>query len=228
MKGLVRVFVLGAAALAAAGLPASGAAGAGEVMLAGYIHDFDPGVAIGGETDPAGWVLSPSRENRPTDLPRIAYLDAGASGVSFSGLAGRWCVVRGVLEEDALRAGGVETPARSFDVLTVIEVRSVAAPRKWLEKLPARLLADLERRGVSFSRDGTDVPQGGLDPAGWIRGRRPALYVPLVVPPPDSADMYTDAAFVDRRGGRWWALRTGGFAAVTQWVGPFRLPGRAR
>jgi hypothetical protein len=226
MKGLVRVLVLGAAAIAAAGLPASGAAGPGEVLLAGFVHDFDAGIAIGGETDPAGWVLSPSRVNRPLDLPRIAYLNAGESGISFPDLAGRWCVVRGVLEEDALKAGGVETPARAFDLLTVIEARVSVAP-KGLERLAARLLADLERRDVDFARDGTDVPQAPLDPAGWIRGRRPALYVPLVVPPPDSADMYTDAAFVDRRGRRYWALRSGGFAGVTQWVGPFSLP-RAR
>lgn len=216
---------LAAAALALSSPHASGAAGKGEVLLAGYVHDFDAGVAIGGETDPYGWVLSPSRVNRPVSLPRIAYLDPGTSGVALADLAGRWCVFRGVLEEDALHAGGVETPARAFDLLTVIEVRSAAAPTKFVAKLPGRLLADLERRGVSFGRDGTEIPNPPLDPVGWIDSKRPALYVPLVVPPPDSADMYTDAAFVDRRGGRYWALRTGGFMAVTQWVGPFRLPG---
>jgi hypothetical protein len=224
MARLSTFLFLAAAAFAASSPHASGAAGQGEVLLAGYVHDFDAGVAIGGETDPYGWVLSPSRVNRPVVLPRIAYLDAGTSGVSLADLAGRWCVIRGVLEEDALHAGGVETPARSFDLLTVVEVRSAAAPRKLIEKLPGRLLADLERRGVSFSRDGTAVPHPPLDPVGWIDGKRPALQVPLVVPPPDSADMYTDTAFVDRRGGRYWALRTGGFMAVTQWVGPFRLP----
>lgn len=219
------LLLLAVAAFAASSPHAAGAAARGEVMLAGYVHDFDAGMAIGGETDPYGWVLSPSRVNRPVVLPRIAYLDPGTSGISFADLAGRWCVVRGVLDEDALPAGGVETPARAFDLLTVIEVRSADAPRKLVEKLPGRLLADLERRGVSFGRDGTEIPRGPLDPVGWIDGKRPALQVPLVVPPPNSADMYTDTAFVDRRGGRYWALRTGGFMAVTQWVGPFRLPG---
>lgn len=227
MARLSTFLFLAAAALAASSPHASGAAGKGEVLLAGYVQDFDAGVAIGGETDPYGWVLSPSRVNRPVVLPRIAYLDPGSSGISLADLAGRWCVIRGVLEEDALHAGGVETPARAFDLLTVIEVRSADAPPTRLEKLSGRLLADLERRGVVFGRDGTDVPSPPLDPVGWIDSRRPALYVPLVVPPPDSADMHTDAAFVDRRGGRYWALRTGGFLPVTQWVGPFRLP-RAR
>jgi hypothetical protein len=87
----------------------------------------------------------------------------------------------------------------------------------------ARLLADLASRGVEFGRDGTPDPAGGLTPDGSIDGRR-AQVVRLVVPPRDSADMFEETGYVDRRGRQYWAVRTGGFFASVRWVGPFGLP----
>lgn len=227
MKPALKFAVLALAAAAALGTPNATGAEPGEIVISGYVHDFDGGVAIGGETDPYGWVLSPDKVNRPITLARIAYLDAKASGIGLAAFAGRYCVLRGTLREDALSAGGVETPHRTFDVLVVADVRPVASASAPIIRLPARILADLEDRGVDLSRDGAATPSGGLTDDGLIDGKRRALVVPLFLPPPDSADMFTDLAYVDRRGRRYWAHRSGGFIGVSQWVGPFRIP-RAR
>ena len=213
-----------AAALAGSVSPVAAGPAGFEVTLSGYIHDFDPGMVIGGETDPVGFVLSPQRVNRPLTLPRISYLEAKDAGIALSDLAGRYCRVHGLLEAGGLSAGGVETPFRTFDLLHVLDVTSTPAPRNAVERLPGRILADLALRGVEFGRDGASSPSGGLSADGMLENGRPALVLPLIVPPEGSADMFTDTAFVDRRGHRYWAVRTGGFAGVTQWVGPFRLP----
>lgn len=228
MRPASRLLVL--AALAAASLiPHAAAAGdANEVLLAGYVHDFDAGAAIGGETDPYGWVLSPDRENREITLRRIAYLRHPGGDAAFLPFAGRSCVVRGVLEKDALSAGGVETPHRTFDVLRVSSIATAKAAHLPGGRLGWRLLADLAERHVEFALHGTPSPRGGLAEDGTIDGRRRAVVVPLDIPPPGSADMYTDIAYVDRRYRRYWAHRSGGFMAVSQWVGPFPLPRRAR
>jgi hypothetical protein len=205
--------------------PAAGGA-AGPIVVSGFVHDFDGGVAIGGETDPYGWVLSPESVNRPIKLARIAYLDASASGVDLARFAGSHCTIAGTLVPDALRAGGVETPLRTFDLIHVDDVRLVVPPAapvmrpRWQQ----RLLADLDARGVDIGRDGSGEPSGGLDARGRLPNGRPAMYVPLFLPPPDSADMQTDGAYVDRRRRRYWARRTGGFAPIDVWVGPFEVP----
>lgn len=225
MRPFARIALVAAAALAAGSVPhAEAGPSPVEVVMKGYVHDFDAGMAIGGETDPYGWVLSPQRVNEELSLPRIAYLDAKDAGISLGDFAGRYCVIRGMLEADALTAGGVETVFRTFDLLRVIEIQGTAAPQKRVERLPGHILADLESRGADFDVDGTDTPAGGLSADGKLDGGRIALVLPLIVPPEDSADMFSVTAYVDRRKGRYWALRTGGFAGVTQWVGPFRLP----
>lgn len=224
MKRLALAVLVSVAALAAGSAPrAVGGPDLTEVTFRGYVHDFNPGMWIGGESDPAGFVLSPQRANEEGSLPRIAYLDGQDAGIDLATFQRRFCIVHGMLEKDALTAGGVETPSRSFDVLHVIDIQGTTAPRKFVDRLPGRILADLAARGIDFGRDGADAPSGGLTADGMIDGRRVALVIPLVVPPEDSADMFTDTAFVDRRGRRYWALRTGGFAGVVQWVGPFDL-----
>jgi hypothetical protein len=200
--------------------------------LVGYIHDFDAGYAIGGETDPYGWVVSPDARNVPVSLRRTAYLEAAHPGIDFARFAGVRCVLQGVLVEDGLSAGGVETPYRTFDLLRVETIakapdRIPVPPPRPAFALIRRLRADLVRLGVDFDVHGTAEPQGGLSPDGVLDGRLlPALA--LEVPPEGSADMHTVLAFVDRPGRRYWAHRTGGFVGVSQWVGPFRLPRAAR
>ncbi len=49
------------------------------------------------------------------------------------------------------------------------------------------------------------------------------VLVALAVPPADSADMFTDVAYVTPDDALWWAHRSGGFAGVSQWTGPWRL-----
>jgi hypothetical protein len=91
----------------------------------GTVQHHDPGVAIGGETDPAGYVLVGDHSydrlylsvDDRLDHPRLeAYLE-------------RRVRVRGPLGR--VRAGGVETPERDFPVLeieTIAEVPSAAVP----------------------------------------------------------------------------------------------------
>lgn len=200
--------------------------------LVGYVHDYDAGYAIGGETDPSGWVVSPDPKNVPIGLRRIAYLEASGPDVDFARFAGVRCVLQGELLEDALSAGGVETPYRTFDLLRVESVakapdRIPVPPPRPVFALIRRIRADLVHRGVDFDVHGTAEPQGGLSPDGMLDGRL-LRALALEVPPEDSADMYTVLAFVDKRSRRYWAHRSGGFVGVSQWVGPFRLPRAAK
>ncbi len=47
------------------------------------------------------------------------------------------------------------------------------------------------------------------------------MLVGLEAPEPGSADMFTDLAWIDPSSGLYWAHRSGGFAGVSLWVGPF-------
>lgn len=93
-------------------------------------------------------------------------------------------------------------------------------------RLAREIRRDLAQRGVDFARDGTPEPQGDLSADGTCADGTDARIVPLVVPPPNSADMFTDTAYVC--GPRYWARRTGGFMATDLWVGPFVLRSRLR
>jgi len=88
------------------------------------------------------------------------------------------------------------------------------------------ILADLQARGVSFFQNGTREPAGGFNrqtlrcPSGAL-----AEVVGLSAPPPPGgADYFSDTAYVCRDSGQYWAHRTGGFAGVSLWVGPYPLP----
>jgi hypothetical protein len=222
---------LAAAALAAAALfaaPEKSSADGEPTSLSGVVRYSDGGVWIGGESDPAGWVLTHelTLAAEPWSAYNvIAYLDGTPGGVELGRYEGRPVTATGTLDEDALTGGGVETDVRTFDLLHVESISPrIDAPaiRRPFARQAARLRADLEMRGVNYA-DGSDTPSGGISWDGRL-GRRRARIVPLAVPPEGSADMYTDVAFVDLRHRRYWARRTGGFMAVTQWVGPFRLP----
>lgn len=82
---------------------------------------------------------------------------------------------------------------------------------------------DLAARGVDFHRDGTGKPVGGLSDDGTCADGSKALYILLDAP--SGADRFHLSAYVCLDCGCYWALRTGGFAGVTEWVGPFPLPG---
>jgi len=92
-------------------------------------------------------------------------------------------------------------------------------------KLRAALLADLQRRGEPYFLIGTRYPGGGFNrvtlrcPSGML-----AEVVPLSVPLPGSVDMFSDTAYVCRDRGQYWAHRTGGYAGVSLWLGPYDLP----
>jgi len=229
MKPAPAVLVLAVALAAAPNARDAEAADPAEVTLVGYVHDFDPGMAIGGETDPDGWVLSPDARNRPVTLRRIAYLETAIPEIDFARFAGVRCVVQGTLHEDALSAGGVETPYRTFDLLRVTSLEKApahipVAPPRPAFALIRRLRADLVRIGIDFDLHGTPDPIGGLTSDGMIDGRRLAQVYALEVPPEGSADMYTVLAYVDKRTRRYWAVRSGGLIGRSRWVGPFRLP----
>ncbi|KPK98342.1 MAG: hypothetical protein AMK75_07055 [Planctomycetes bacterium SM23_65] len=104
----------------------------------------DARVAIGGETDPYGYVLKGdhqqamhkyltcpglTKEDRKKLAPLVGkrlYLrmDGSLSGHELKAYVGRKVHVTGTL--DALSAGGVETPLRHFPVLDVVEMKEVS------------------------------------------------------------------------------------------------------
>jgi hypothetical protein len=92
------------------------------------------------------------------------------------------------------------------------------------EALKAAILADMQRRGVSYM-SGSWSPAGGFDamtkrcPSGAL-----AEVVILAAPPPGTVDGMTDAAYFCRDRRQYWAHRTGGFAGFNLWIGPFTLP----
>lgn len=90
--------------------------------------------------------------------------------------------------------------------------------------LSRRLVADLAARGAAFPAVGTDEPATG--PHGE---RVPALdeggvLVALAVGPAGGADFLDDVAWVHPTAGLYWAHRSGGFAGVSLWLGPYPVP----
>jgi hypothetical protein len=80
------------------------------------------------------------------------------------------------------------------------------------------------------ARSGDFLPTGTNDPDAGPNGELPpslddgGVLVALRVPPRNSADMFTETATIDPVGGLYWARRTGGFAGVDTWIGPFSVP----
>lgn len=227
-----KTLAAGAALLALAALPASGPAAAdvpppepGETVLEGWLYTLDVAPLIHGETPPSGTVVTRRNLGPRWSFARVeAYARTDLDGSVFSSAQGRWCLLRGVLAEDAIQLGSRGTKPRAFDVLDVKDVRAFDGPWRLRPALSGAILRDLFARGVDYARDGAEAPSGGLDEFGRLDGGRRARRVPLVSPPEGSADMYSETAYVDPRTRRYWAVRTGGIAADARWVGPFDLP----
>ena len=199
-----------------------------DVVLEGWVWTYEPNPIIRGETDPVGTVVSSGRLGNFARMRKLAYLRTAGDASELTAAEGRWCLLRGTVEKDALHAGHVLFPPRSFDILHVAAVRAFADPLDLRPRLRGRILRDLFAQGADYSRDGTRTPVDGPNDDGVLPDGRRARRVPLVTPPADSADMYTETAWVDRRTRTYWAVRTGGLLAVVQWVGPFPLPRRRR
>ncbi len=92
-------------------------------------------------------------------------------------------------------------------------------------ELNASLTADLTSRGADFFQSGTATPGGGFDATKQTCPNGAATrVVVLAAPPPGGADFFTDTAYVCHGDGQYWVHRTGGFAGVSLWLGPFPLP----
>lgn len=81
----------------------------------GVVRPFDPGFAIGGETDPGGFILEGASPAFP-DAKRV-YVRGGG----IEAYVGKKVRLQG--DVSMIAAGGVETPRREFPV---IDVRTVA------------------------------------------------------------------------------------------------------
>lgn len=92
------------------------------------------------------------------------------------------------------------------------------------EGLSRRILDDLAARGAEFP------PLGREDPPPGPNGELPpsledgGVLVVLDVAEAGAADTYTDVAYVDPDAWLYWANRSGGFAGISVWAGPFPLP----
>jgi hypothetical protein len=232
MKRLVRTAVVLLAAI-----PATAPAGAaapppapGEAVLEGWVYAIDTSPIVRGTTPPPGTIVTRRSLGAGWRFAYVgAYLRTELDGSLLAGAGGRWCLLRGVLHDGEIRVGGSGTqPLRTFDVFDVKDLRAFDDPWALRPAMRGSILRDLFRRGVDYGRDGTQEPEGGLSPDGRLDDGRRARRVPLVTPPYGSADMFSETAWVDPRARRYWAVRTGGFAGVVQWVGPFELPRRRR
>jgi hypothetical protein len=227
MHALGRLAAVVLAALALSGAPRPAEADAAPVVLFGFVQHYDGGHWVGGESDPAGWVLATGRAATHGGGDLIAYLDGSAAGLDPGDFARQYCVARGIRVADALSAGGVETPRRSFALLKadLIAIERPTPPRALRNRRSKRRIeADLELSGVIAAPGGTDAPSGGLSAAGRIDGGRFArvLALDFVELTPEQTAL-NDLAFLDLRGRRYWARLALG-AMTAHWVGPFPLP----
>lgn len=139
----MRAVLLG---LLAAGALAVAGCGDGHARFTGMVAWHDPGMAIGGEADPAGYVLAGDHREAvrrhladapPEERQRVGYddgtlfrgpgwdrlylrLEGSLDHPRLKALDDERVTVRGTF--DLLHAGGVETPARKFLVLDVSEI----------------------------------------------------------------------------------------------------------
>lgn len=88
----------------------------GMVTLTGAVQYHDAGMAIGGETDPYGYILKNNGRFDRLYLSRNGNLEADF----FKKYAGEKVIVTGPLS--TVTAGGVETPERTFPVLEVTRI----------------------------------------------------------------------------------------------------------
>ena len=94
------------------------------------------------------------------------------------------------------------------------------------DALKQAILADMQRRGVSFDAGGPRVPAGGFDAINkrCPDGRLAEAVVVSNPPSPGSTDRMFDTAYFCRDSRRYWLNRTGGIAAFNLWLGPYDLP----
>ncbi len=107
-----------------------------------------------------------------------------------------------------------------FETMTVTDIEIIGgAP------LAEVIRADFEARDIDIFGDGTDEPVGGLD-AETLRCANGdlALSVPAYPPGPVHPDQDFSDVFVCSATSQYWVHRTGGFAGVDLWVGPFPVP----
>jgi hypothetical protein len=193
-------------------------------VLEGWIWEYRPTPVVAGVTDPVGIVLSPTSAGSFPRIRKTAYLRAEGDASALVAAQGRYCLVRGVLTPDAIRAGRLSSPILFYDQLDVTALRAFDDRFALRPRERGRILRDLFERGVDYARDGAPEAADGPTIDGTLPDGRRARIVPLVTPPTGSADMFAETAYVDGRARTYWAVRTGGFAAVTQWVGPFPIP----
>jgi hypothetical protein len=196
-----------------------------ETILEGWVYPIETSPIIRGETPPPGTIVTRMQIGPRWRFSRVdAYLHTELDADVLYEARGRWCLLRGVLHDDGIAVGGGAFPRRAFDVLDVTAIRAFDDPFALRPAVRGAIQRDLFARGVDYARDGTPTPVDGPDANGRLPDGRRARRVPLVTPPADSADMYSETAFVDARTHTYWAVREGGFMAVVQWVGPFELP----
>jgi hypothetical protein len=119
---------------------------------------------------------------------------------------------------------GLVAAAAGAAVAVAAEHRGAAVSPRRERVLTKRVRADLEKREPNVWLGATSSPLGGLSKDGTCSDGRRAVRLDLFLPPPNSADMFTDIGFVCRSTKRYWVNRTGGFAATDVWIGPFPVP----
>lgn len=198
---------------------------AGEIVLTGWVSMIEVQDEVPGVTLPSGVILTDAPLTRWPQRIR-AYLGQTPNDIVLDDLGGRWCLLRGTLTRDAISSSPDLRPKGPFDAFVVTGARALDDPAFARPPLVGAILRDLLLRDTEYDRDGTETPIGALSPDGRLPDGRRARVVRLVTPPADSADMYSETAYVDPRAGVYWAVREGGFAARIRWVGPFALPRR--
>jgi len=227
MRALARLAAVALAALAVSGAPRRADADPAAADFLGFVQHYSGGRWVGGESDPAGWVLTTRRAATHGGADLIAYLDGTSAGLDPADFARQYCLVRGVRVADALSAGGVETPRRLFALLKadLIAIERATPPRALRNhRLERRIEADLELAGAVASSGGSDAPSGGLSAGGRIDGGRFArvLALDFVELTPEQTAL-NDLAYLDLRGRRYWARLSLG-TMTARWFGPFPLP----
>lgn len=160
-----------------------------------------------------------------------------AAGVCFGGLQADELPLARPLGEDNPFVRQTAFVCRGLGTYWIAheDSRVMAMGKAWIGPFPhhalagrsglaRRIAADLEARGIDFFVDGTAAP--GQGPGGETVPdlQSGGVLVALDVPPPQSADFFTDVAWVDPASELYWAHRTGGIAGADLWVGPFPAP----
>jgi hypothetical protein len=161
------------------------------------------------EESRTGWLLSRSPD--PDSWTMVQYATCELPSDGLRKLEGQFCRVEGNWPDPIF----ADAPRfRRFDPSRI----AVAPEGALLEPIQN----DLEDRGVDFHEDGTGWPEGGLTPERVCPDGTAAVPLYLVAPP--GADRFVVTAYICHDCDCYWALRTGGFAGVTEWVGSFPLP----